>query len=158
MLCLEFTHILQSDWCNWWIAKVRSCTKTLYEWRQTPFPGWVLARGWQARLKGSLCSWLSRVSPPLPVSYASWFARAIAAASTLDESEPFVSGEPSSHCKYSSRAILAVLAACVTVWLIYVNSWYMCYLFVVKNIMSEKLLWVEPTTKIFQQRKFSKLR
>ena len=40
MLCLQFTCVLQSDWCNGWITKVRSCTELLYKWSQTLLP-WV---------------------------------------------------------------------------------------------------------------------
>ena len=40
MLCLQFTCVLQSDWCIRWITKVRSCTELLYKWSQTLLP-WV---------------------------------------------------------------------------------------------------------------------
>ena len=145
-----------------WLVQLVGCEsqilhKNVIRVKTDPLPRVGADKSLASQTKGSLCLWLSRVSPPLPVSYASCFARAIAVASTLDESEPFMSGEPSSRCKYHSRAILAVLAACVTVWLLYVDSWYMCYLFVVKSICARNFCGLSQPQK-YEQWKFPKLR
>lgn len=77
-------------------------------------------------------------------AYASWVARAIAAAGTSDENEHFVSDKPVLRCMYR---IMAHSAACI-------DLCEVLYILIVKNILYDKFLWFKLTTKIFNNRNF----
>lgn len=60
----------------------------------------------------------------------------IAAAATLNESDPFGFGKLSLHCRYFSRAIWLRSAACVT----YVRLWCVLYILLLKHFVRECVL------------------